>query len=206
MSELEKALKEKFGEHRVKEFITEDEMYIPLLEITIQTNLTFRVIVTNGMSDYKMPIPNHLKTVNERVYNELFICLPEYWDFTDENRKWPIETLQKLAKNVIEKETWYGPGHTIANGNPTKPISNLMEQEYFLLADPIYLEEFMKPLQLNDKKIYFLAVIPLLMSEYDLLVYKAYPKWLQKFKSGRGNEIIDEYKKTSSLRRRIFNF
>src|SRR5690554_3208085 len=134
MSDLKEVLSKRFGAHRVKDYVRNEDDYIDLLKIDIETTYPVTVFMTNGMSNYKMP-------VNERYagreFNEIYFCLPGYWKIEDRdnpNMNWPFEVIQKLAKNVIEKETWYGPGHTITNGNPAKEISETMKQEYFLLA------------------------------------------------------------------------
>lgn len=197
MSELKKALQQKFGEARVTDIESLEDDYIDLIKIDIQTHLSLRVIMTHGMSDYKMPIPEHLDTVKDKVYNEIFFCIPEYWDLEDKdnpNMNWPREVLQKMAKNVIENNTWYGPGHTIANGNPSKPISSTMKQEYFLLTTPIHLEDYLQPLEIGDKTINFLAIIPLFDEEYNQLIYRAYPKWIRRYRSRNHDEILDDFR------------
>lgn len=207
MDSLISALEQRFGENRVKEFTDYGEGYISLLQIDIQTQHSLRVLMTNGISDYQMPIPEHLTSVKDRVFTEIFFCIPSYWELSDKdnpNRNWPIKVLQKLAKNLLGNKTWYGPGHTIANGNPTQPISDLMQQEYFLLTDPIHLENHLAPLTIGDKTIHFLAVIPLFNKEYDQLVYKAYPKWIRKYRNRNGNEILDDFKTESSSKFSFF--
>jgi hypothetical protein len=125
--------------------------------------------------------------------------LPGYWDLNDKdnpNYNWPLKAIQKLAKNVIENESWYGPGHTIANGNPTTEISETMKQEYFLLADPIILEDFFAPLSTGDKTVYFLAIIPLFHKEFEQKMHKGYPKWIKKFRGRNGDEVLDDFRQS----------
>ena len=196
MSELKTALEQRFGAHRVSDYPTGNEDYIDLLKVEVEKKFPLTIICTNGLSAYEMPVPERYK---DRKHTELFFCLPGYWDLDDvenENMTWPLKVIQKLAKNLIENETWYGPGHTIANGNPSKQISETMKQDYFLLADPIDLEDFFAPLKINGLDIYFLAVIPLFHKEYEQKSHQGYPKWIKKFRGREGSEILDDYRKS----------
>jgi len=196
MSDLKSALENRFGTHRVTDFPTEESDYIDLIQVDIETNIPLRLIMTNGLSSYNMPVPERYKG---REYTEIFFCIPGYWDFEDkenEAMQWPLNTIQKLAKNVLENETWYGPGHTIANGNPVKEISATMKQNHFLLADPIEVESYLTPLEVDGNKIYFLAIIPLFYNEFERKMGKGYPKWIRKFRQKKGNEILDDYRQS----------
>ncbi len=194
MSELKTALEQRFGAHRVSDFPTGDDGYIDLLKIEVEKKFPLTIISTNGLSSYEMPVPDRYQ---ERKHTEIFFCLPGYWDLEEKenhNMMWPLEYIQKLAKNLIEKETWYGPGHTIANGNPSLHISETMKQEYLLLADPIELEDFFAPININGVETYFLAIIPLFHKEYEQKMHSGYPKWIKKFRGRNGNEILDDYR------------
>ncbi|HLV42850.1 MAG TPA: suppressor of fused domain protein [Brumimicrobium sp.] len=194
MSELKTALEKRFGEHRVSDYPAQDGDYINLLKIDVEKKFPLTIISTNGISDYEMPVHEMYKG---REHTELFFCLPGYWDLEDKenpNYNWVLKVIQKLAKNVIENESWYAPGHTIGNGNPLTPISETMKQENFILADPIILEDFLAPLQIGEKEVYFLAVIPIFDKEIERKLHQGYPKWIKKFRSRNGNEILDDYR------------
>ncbi|PKR79709.1 hypothetical protein CW751_13815 [Brumimicrobium salinarum] len=196
MSELKTALEKRFGAHRVSEYPQQDGDYIDLLKIDIEKKFPLTILSTHGMSDYTMPVPERYKG---REHNEIFFCIPGYWELDNKenpNFNWPFEVIQKLARNVIEQKSWYGPGHTIANGNPTKEISETMKQEYFLMADPIFLEDYFPPLQVGDRMVYFLAIIPLFHKEFERKMHKGYPKWIKKFRARNGNEILDDYRQS----------
>ncbi|HZH86338.1 MAG TPA: suppressor of fused domain protein [Brumimicrobium sp.] len=196
MSELRTALEKRFGEHRVSDYPSQDSDYVDLLKIEVEKKFPLTILSTNGMSSYKMPVPERYKG---REYTEVLFCLPGYWDLNDKdnaNMNWPLKDLQKLAKNVIENESWYGPGHTIANGNPSTGISDTMKQEYFLLADPIVLEDFFAPIIVGDKTVHFLAIIPLFHKEFEQKMHSGYPKWIKKFRARNGNEILDDYRQS----------
>ena len=194
MSELKIALEKRFGEHRVSDYPFGDSDYIDLLKIEVEKKFPLTIICTNGLSDYEMPVNESYK---DRKHTEIFFCLPGYWDLNDvenKNMMWPLKIIQKLTENVIEGQTWYGPGHTIANGNPSNSISETMKQDYFLLADPIELEDFFAPMEIKGFETHFLAVIPIYHKEYEQKVHQGYPKWIKKFRSRNGNEILDDYR------------
>lgn len=210
MEDIKTALIDRFGKQYVTDFSWKEEEHIDLLKVDIQTRNHYRLIMTNGMSNYKMPIPGHLEAIQNRVHNELFFCLPEYWNLEDKedpNANWPMQIIQKLAINVLENKTWYGPGHTIANGNPLKSISTTMKEEYFMLMDPIYFEEYLQPMKVGEKEVHFLAIVPIFQQEYDNIIYKGHHKWLRKFRSRNGDEILDDYRKSIHASRflRIIN-
>lgn len=73
----------------------------------------FWTIVTSGMSDLAMTLPEHV--ANERSRAELvFYC--------DKPEKDYLNLLRVLAHFPHDNKTWIGPGHTMPNGNPPTPI------------------------------------------------------------------------------------
>lgn len=205
MSELKSKLEKRFGKNQVNDFSTGDDDFIHLLEIDVDLKqFPMRIIMTDGMSEYKMPVPERF---SEWESTEIFFCLPSYWDLEDrENPKmnWPLEVIQRLVKNVLENKTWYGPGHTIANGNPPKAISETMKQEYFLLATPIALEDYLQPLTVNGQEVHFLAIIPLFNQEYERKKSLGYFRWIRKYRSKNGNEVLDDFRQSIHKKRRFF--
>ncbi len=191
MNILEQTLIERFGENNVKTHLSASENDFPLLEIKIEMRSEIIVLMTNGLSDYAMPVPEKYK---ERNHAELYFCLPSYWDLTTENGKWVIEWIQKLAKHCIEKETWYGIGHTFPNGNPALPLSNTMKQKYLMLNSPYFLEKELSPIQTEDKEIHFLGIIPIFEDEMDYKMGKGTYKLLQKIEGKGVSELLDDYR------------
>ena len=115
----------RFGEHRVSEVkVEEGEMPLLLLDLELKSPVT--VLVTNGLSNIKMPVP---EKETGKEYNELFFCLPSYWNWSDlENPKmnWVFLWIQRLAKHVQEKNTWFGHGHTMPCGAEMKSLSVML--------------------------------------------------------------------------------
>jgi hypothetical protein len=191
MNILEQTLIERFGENNVKTHLSASENDFPLLEIKIEMRSEIIVLMTNGLSDYAMPVPEKYK---ERNHAELYFCLPSYWDLTTENGKWVVEWIQKLAKHCIEKETWYGIGHTFPNGNPAMPLSTTMKQKYLMLNAPYFLEKELTPIISEGKTIHFLGIIPIFEDEMDYKMGKGTYKLLQKIEGKGVSELLDDYR------------
>ena len=197
---MKEKLAQRFGAHRVSEIpVLEGE--VPLLVLDLELNSPVTVVVTNGLSDYKMPVPE--KWI-EREYNELYFCLPSYWEWEDRDNpqmNWIFYWIQRLAKHVKEKETWYGHGHTMPCGKEMKPLSATMLQNHFLLADPILLEMEMAPVKLEEKEIHFLSIIPLFQDEMDYKQSQGTLKFSQKLNNNGITEKLDDYRGSAMKRK-----
>lgn len=195
MSNFKEELINRFGGHRVLE-IAVKENEIPLIALDIESRSQVTVISTNGLSDYKMPVPEKLAG---REYNELCFCLPSYWEWENlenPNMNWVFAWIQKLAKHVIEKETWFGPGHTIPSGKDLPPYSETMLQTHLILSDPILLENELQPVLVDGKNIHFLTIIPIFSEEMDFKQVKGSFKFFQKLKSKGVDDLLDDYRIT----------
>jgi hypothetical protein len=200
---LKEELIKRFGESKVteiqfsnpkkKEEFAGIEKY-SFLALEIQKRSKIKVLMTNGLSDYKMPV---LEKFLGREFNELYFCLPSYWDLDDhsnENMNWVFEILYKLHKHVIEKETWFGLGHTIPFKNPIEAISATMNQKYFFYADPIFLKDELQTLKVGDKNIHFLSIIPIFEDEFDYKIGKGTYKFQKKMAEKDVSELLDDFR------------
>jgi hypothetical protein len=194
MNELKEYLGSRFGAHRVSDF-TMDGVELPLLKIELELSASpVTVIMTNGLRNYSMPVPVKL---HGQEHAELFFCLPSYWDLdalNTENMRWPFTWLDKLGKHLLDKETWYGPGHTFANGNPPESFSSTMKPNHLILTEPIKLEEHLSPAKIDQLNVYFLAVVPIYEQEFDIKMTKGFVKFLRKFRARNGSEIVDDFR------------
>jgi len=152
------------------------------------------ILTTIGLSNYEMPVPD--KMVN-RKNNELFFCLPNYWHLSDtsnEKFNWVFHWIERLTNYVIEKNTWFGPGHTMPCGNPFQSLSSSMLENHFFLIDPILLKNELSPIQANEKEIYFLGIVPIFEDEMDYKQGKGTYKLLKKFNHHGITEKLDDYR------------
>ncbi len=195
MTAFQAALANRFGEHRVSEIPTlEGEM--PLLALDLELNTPVTVIMTNGLSNYKMPVP---EKVVGREFNEIYFCLPSYWEWEGlENPRmnWIFPWIQRLAKYVVDKQTWFGAGHTLPCGKEMQELSETMRQNHFFLSDPLLLEQQLEPIEVEGKTIYMLAIIPIFPDEMDYKQGKGTFKFLQKLANQGVTEKLDDFRST----------
>ena len=189
-------LEQRFGAHRVQTTVNPLHPEQPLVLLYLEQRVPVTVVMTCGLSDYKMPVMEKWKG---REFNEIFFCLPSYWeldDLTNEHFNWVYDWIFRLEQFVREKQTWYGPGHTIPAGNPPAALSPTMKQEYFIFLDPIYLEEELQPIEREEKTIFFLSIVPIFPDELDYKIGKGTYKLIQKFRHRNFDERLDDYRVT----------
>lgn len=198
---MKDALIQRFGAHRVSEVPVEPgEMPLLLLDLEARTPVT--VLVTNGLREYKMPVP---ETEAGLEYNELYFCLPTYWEWEDRDNpqmNWIFHWIQRLAKYVQENTTWFGHGHTMPCGKEMKPLSATMKQNNFLLMNPVFLEAELAPLMVEGKEVHFLAIVPIFESELSYKLGQGTRKFIDKFIRSSHSEKLDDFRlptKTSRL-------
>ncbi len=190
-------LAKRFGKEAIRT-VTNQENDASLLSIQTEIegkNIT--ILMTDGLRNYKMPVAEKWKG---REYNELYFCLPSYWDLSEmQNPKfnWVFDWLRKLVNHVKEKETWFGHGHTVYCKSSLSPT---MKQEYLLFSDPIFLKNQLSPIEENDKIIHFLSVIPIFKKELDYKQSKGMFKFEKKMLDNNITEILDDFR-GSALKR-----
>lgn len=193
MTDLHVALAKRFGEHKVSELPNKDGE-TPILLLHLELNSPVVVVMTNGLSNYKMQVPKNMEGYE---YNELYFCLPSYWEWDDiENpsMNWILPWIQRLAKYVQDKKSWFGNGHTMPCGADMQPLSPTMRQNHFFLSDPLLLEQELCPIEILNKTIRFLAIIPIFGEEMDYKQGKGTFKFAQKLRNNGITEKLDDYR------------
>jgi hypothetical protein len=199
MNILKVELENRFGKENVNEFYFKNTdnpelLAYPFIVIDIQMRSKIKVLMTNGLSTYKMPV---LDKFIGKEHNELYFCLPSYWDLKDLNNpnvNWVFGALFRLQKHVQDKKSWFGVGHTIPFSNPLAEISEKMKEKYFFLDEPIFLKNELNSLKQNDKTIHFLAVIPIFEDELDYKLGKTTFKLQKKMQQQNVSELLDDYR------------
>jgi hypothetical protein len=192
--ELIQLLESRFGAHRVKLMANPLHPDQELLLLFLELDVPVTVVMTATLSNYQMPV---LEQWTGREFTEIYFCLPTYWDFedyTNPNSSWIYDWIYKLERFVRDKNTWFGPGHTIPTANPEVPISPMMKQEYFIFLDPILLQKELAPLLASGKTIYFLSIVPLFGDELDYKMGKGTQKFVRKFIQRKNDEKLDDYR------------
>lgn len=198
---LVEALKARFGEQQLELIYytnTQDEglKNYPFICIRVKKRSEISILMTSDLSTYRMPVmEKHLG----REHNELYFCIPSYWDLSDHSNprmNWVFETLYRLRIHVKEKNTWFGIGHTIPHANPICDISPSMKQKYYFLNEPWLLKEDLEPLKNDQYLVHFLAVLPIFEDEFDYKIGKGTYKFQKKLKSREVTELLDDFRFT----------
>lgn len=154
----------------------------------------FHTLVTSGMSDLPMVVPDELE---EFQFAELLVTLPRDWkidetSFEDERWYWPVRLLKGLARLPHEYETWLGVGHTIPNDDPPEPYDDSTRLCGTLIAPPITLDEEFHELECADKGlINFYSVLPLYSEEMDFKLSKGLDQLITKLEKHQITEVIE---------------
>ncbi|MGB0914891.1 MAG: suppressor of fused domain protein [Crocinitomicaceae bacterium] len=193
MTKIQETFQKRFGEHRVLELPTK-EGEVPLLILDLELRSPVTVIVTNGLSDYCMPVPDKLKG---EEFNELYFCLPSYWQWEDTDNpqmNWVFDWIQRLSKYVVEKESWFGHGHTMPCGAEMKELSATMKQNHFFLTRPMLLEQEMAEMKIDDKTVQFLAIVPIFKKEFEYKQSRGTLKLIRKMITKGVSELLDDFR------------
>ncbi|MGV3631972.1 MAG: suppressor of fused domain protein [Bacteroidota bacterium] len=201
MTHLRQALSQRFGAENVHEtrFESPDKPWLSaysFLVIEVQARSPIKILMTQGLSDYRMPV---LEKFAGKEHNELFFCLPSYWDLNDHSNpemNWVFDALFRLQQHALDKQTWFGTGHTIPFANPLRPVSEKMKQMYFFLNDPVFMAEQLKPLPVVNKMVHFLGVTPIFEDEFDYKIGKGTYKFQKKLDHQDVTELLDHYRST----------
>jgi hypothetical protein len=202
---LLKELENRFGAEKVKVIYYKNsgnkmeldgiENY-PFILIEIQMRSPIKILMTGNLSEFKMSVPEKFEG---KEYKELYFCLPNYWDIENQENdqmNWVFEILFKLQKHVKSKETWLGVGHTLPFTIPISPISKTMNQKYFFLNEAVFLKDKLFPLEIENKQIEFLSIIPIYEDEFDYKVGKGTYKFQKKLAQKNVTELLDDYRGT----------
>jgi Suppressor of fused protein (SUFU) len=146
--------------------------------------LPYVTLLTSGMSDQDMNVPDAAVPKSDYELAEIVAFLPPDWpveDFTsltgapDENPPgyYPIFWMKYYARKVHEQNvamSWYS---TSANGNPASPIGNDTEMTGFLLAPAILLDKDALFISTVDhRKIRLLNLVPIRSDEMSFAIKK----------------------------------
>lgn len=195
MNLFQEALEKRFGSSSINVISTTNTSFsIETISSVARNGVTF--LMTNGLSAYEQPATEKNKA---HKHIELVFCLPSYWDLNDETptMSWVKNWIEKLGNHLLEKQTWYGDGHTFANGNPIEPLSPKMKQKYLMLVEPDLFTEELAPVDIENKQVHFLCIIPLFEDEFDFKMGKGTFKLKKKLRDKGINELLDDFRMTA---------
>jgi hypothetical protein len=154
---------------------------IDLLVVGPREGHDYTTLVTCGMSEKPMRVPlqdpDDLALVPKLRYAELMVSLPPDWPLTPEafqqpENFWPLRWLKLLARLPHLQESWLGIGHTIPNGDPSKPLAPNVPFEGWLIDQPLLAPKESYQLHRPEKIVNFYSIIPLYADEMNLKLRK----------------------------------
>ncbi|MEP3480807.1 MAG: suppressor of fused domain protein [Fuerstiella sp.] len=188
--------------------IISDLVHIDVHWVKPTKHRPLHTLVTSGMSDLPMTVPDELK---EFEFAELLVTLPKDWkidekSFENERWYWPVRLLKGLARLPHEYETWLGVGHTIPNDDPPEPYDGSTKLCGSLIAPPVTLDEEFHELECPNKGIInFYSVLPLYNEEMDFKLSKGLEGLIPKLEKHQVTEVIDT-NRVNTCRKKRFGF
>lgn len=149
-----------------------DKVHMDVLYFPPGPGRNWWTLVTSGMSDLPMTVPNQVDDPEAAKYAELMLLLPKDWFDVDEsgdisadqiedpNKFWPVEMLQWLGRFPHEYQSWVWYGHSFPNGDPAVPYADNTRLSNAILLAPLYWKREQIQLTLKDsRRITFLSVV-----------------------------------------------
>lgn len=174
--------------------IVSDTVHIDVHVVHPTDDFPYIRLVTSGMSDLPMSVPGDDDTPR---YLELVATLPGDWkldqaSFEDERWYWPVRLIKQLARFPHKYGTWLGWGHSMPNGDPPEPYADDTALCGVVLLPSVTVPEDFDTLRIDaDKRIHFLAVVPVYREEMELKLRKGSDALLERFGKHDLSDIID---------------
>ncbi|MGZ3158595.1 MAG: suppressor of fused domain protein [Burkholderiaceae bacterium] len=174
--------------------IMSDAVHIDVLFVKPTETYPFVRLVTSGMSDLPMGIPDNSGASR---YVELLMTLPADWkmdseSFKDDSWYWPIRLLKYLARLPHKHNTWLGYGHTIPNGDPAEPYADNTALNGCIVLPSVSVPDGFDKLAIDsEKEISFFSVVPLYNEEMNLKLGKGTNELLRLFDKKSITDIVD---------------
>lgn len=173
--------------------IVSDKVHVDVYWVEPSEEQPFHVLVTSGMSERPMNVPEGLEDYR---FAELCILLPPDWpldmeSFKNEDNYWPVRWLKELARFPHEYDTYFFMEHTIG-GEDSEPFSPNCPFTGFLIFVPPSLDEgFITTQSENGDTIFFYCLIPLYKEEIDLKMNRGMDELLDLFEKNDVSDIVD---------------
>lgn len=153
--------------------IVSQSVHLDILRIDPTAKRPFTTLVTMGMSDLPMAVPE--PRINQHMrFAELMLCLPPDWPvdletLTEERHFWPYRLLKDLARLPHVYDSWLWLGHSVPNGKPARPYAAGTALCGAVLLPPTTAPTGFRLLDAgNGKEISFHAVFPVTGAEMAL--------------------------------------
>lgn len=175
-----------------------DTVHIDVHHVKPTTQRPFHTLVTSGMSDLAMNIPDNVEAAR---FMELMVTLPESWQVDEESFKnehwyWPVRQLKFLARFPHKYDTWLGWGHSIPNGDPAEPFADNTDLNGMIILPSVNVPDGFYQLRIDEHKtIAFFSLVPVYQEEMNLKLAKGADALLDKFAKQGISDLIDSNRK-----------
>ena len=178
---------------------------IDLLWIQPGEDRPYHTLVTLGLSDQPMDVPDDVinKSAAERA--ELMVMLPPEWNIQPANLGsdsgyWPIAWLTTIADFARAPDSWLGTGYVFPNGEPMRPIPGTPFSGMLVLPPIVsYTHETYAFRSKDGTRFSLYALIPLYAGEIDIKNEEGLDILLEHFdRAGINSEVINLKRKDSS--------
>ena len=178
---------------------------IDLLWLRPSANRPYHTLITLGLSDRPMDIPDDVANKNAAERAELMIMLPPEWNISPDNLKseqgyWPIAWLTMLADFARAPGNWLGTGYVFPNGEPMSEIADTPFSGILVL--PPFVSHAHEACVFHSRdgtRLNLYALIPLYPGEIELKTAQGLDVLLERFdESGINSEVVNIHRKDSS--------
>ena len=178
---------------------------IDLLWLRPGANRPYHTLITLGLSDRPMDIPDDVANKNAAERAELMIMLPPEWNISPDNLKseqgyWPIAWLTMLADFARAPGNWLGTGYVFPNGEPMSEIADTPFSGVLIL--PPFVSHAHEACVFHSRdgtRLNLYALIPLYPGEIELKTAQGLDVLLERFdESGINSEVVNIHRKDSS--------
>ena len=174
---------------------------IPHIDVYIyapQKDRDFYTLITGGMSDHLMQAPKGVPMEMRRT--EMFMRVKDLGPLEQYSTEhpWQVEVLRFMASFPAKHNTWFGPLHTVPNGQPAQPMIDGSALTTTLFMPPAFEdEEFMDGITYSNKtKASFLWVDFLTTPECDYKLQKGGDALLDLFDKNKHPHVLDPYRRS----------
>ncbi|MDR6781901.1 hypothetical protein ABIE26_001610 [Pedobacter africanus] len=193
--------------------VVSDKVHIDVHWVKPSAERPYHVLVTSGMSDKPMNVP---EGAEDLAFAELFVLLPASWNingesyelmekvFSDQNTYWPVRWLKHIARFPHEYDSWIGPRHTFPNGEGAEPFAENTKLGCMFIFPSICLPSEFAQLKIDDSKVInFYSLYPIYKEEMDYKLRKGSDALLDKFEQFRVSNIIDVNRANTCVRKKF---
>lgn len=144
---------------------------------------SFYTLVTHGMSDVAMPIPDGVEASSR---TELVL-------YVDQPGPTFVRLLQTIAKIPHEADHWLGAGHTIPNGEPPAPLFPGSALDTVLVLESVVSpeRELKSHVEISGSPLELLWVVPITAAECGLKVEEGVGALLNLFNERQLSFVLD---------------